>query len=66
MHFEFFDTMRKNDHLSLIFALYFFGAGDFRLQAVAGSLHGEETTTKPFTIEAEPCGQCSIESLTLL
>ena len=42
MHFEFLDTMRKHDHLSLIDKLLFFQAVDFRLQALPVELLHEE------------------------
>ena len=48
MHFEFFDTMRKHDHLSLIDKVYFSELGIFGYRPCQLVLpHEEQTSTKP-------------------
>ena len=49
MHFEFFDTIRKHDHLSLIYALYFSELGIFGCRPCP---HGEEIPTKPIKLSS--------------
>ena len=48
MHFEFFDTMRKHDHLSLIYTVYFSELEIFGYRPFQSVLSfGEETSAKP-------------------